>query len=122
GVLLGERRLVGLATLARPKPRMLGFGRRLVKADMFALWTPRGARRSAIDAGRFHRNEKPPIIRRVARDEGSPPLVIESELRGEGKLLSSCRMPHGPGSVMNAVGLDVVLLLQQCTPVLAFKL
>src|SRR5262249_23569358 len=81
---------------------MLCFCRCLVKADVFALGTPRGARRSAIDVGRFHRNEKPPVIRSVASDEGRPPLVIARQLRGEGQLLSSCCMPHGHGSEMNA--------------------
>src|SRR5262249_18316293 len=122
GVLLGEGRLVGLAALARPKTSVLRFCGRVEKANILTLGTPRGARRTAIDAGRFHRNEKLPIVGSVASDKGSPSLVIESQLRGEGQPLSSCSMPHGHGSEMNAVGLDVVLLLRQCTPVLAFKL
>jgi len=75
GVLLGARRLVGPAAPAGPKPGALGIGRVVVKGNVFGPGAARGARRTAVHAGRGNRVDKPISGYGVARQHRRPARV-----------------------------------------------
>ena len=111
----------GLQRLQGLKPARLGVCSRFVEADMLALCPSRRARRSAIDAGRFHRSEKMSVESGIARDKGRPSRILEGGRRGAGWGLGWMSMAHDLGPEVNAVGLDLVLAKRPRTPVLAVK-
>ena len=73
GVLLGERRLVGLATPAGAKASRLGFGRGWMEADVLRIREPGGG--AAIDSGRRHRIEESAIRRPVTPHDPYPSRI-----------------------------------------------
>src|SRR5512147_2240364 len=119
-MLLEEGGLVRLAALARPEACRLGICGRFVEADMLALCPSGRARRSAIDAGRFHRNEKMSVESGIAGDKGRPARILEGRRRGAGQRFW-ISLAHDLGPEVNAVGLDLVLAQRPRTPVLAVK-
>jgi hypothetical protein len=74
-IALGQRRLVGLAPLARAEARPLGLGAARVEAHVLRVGQPRRAGRPAIDARGRHRIEEPVVGRVLARHDGGPARV-----------------------------------------------
>jgi len=66
---------IGTAALASAKPGGLSIRGRGVEPDVLALGGTRGAARTAIDSGRSHRAEHPPVKSGIARLHHLPTAI-----------------------------------------------
>ena len=75
------RDLVRLAPEAGPQPRRLGLGAGGEEADILAPRVPRGAGRTAIDAGGEHAGDEASVHRPVAPHHRRPGGLVGNRLR-----------------------------------------
>src|SRR5439155_132801 len=102
---LGERRLVGLAALARPEPGALGGGRRVMECDILGPGRARGARRTAVHPGGLHRVDERAVGPRVGAEPAdrhglaAAGIAIEPGLRPAVVLEVSQKRPRRTGQL-----------------------
>ena len=105
-MLLGQRRLIGLAALARTKARSFGVRARGVELHVLGPGEASCAGGAAVHAGRVDRVEELAVRRRIAGDNGSPAGIVQ---RGGCKLLCveprfSCAFLHASSEGCNVAG------------------